>query len=308
MSDLLVIAHGKLQCGYAARRWAQAELRLREIFGNGVEIRFTAGQGDATGIARDALKSGENWLAAAGGDGTFYETANGYFVAGRNIRPSAALSFIPSGSGNDWARTLGIPLNALSSVEALERSHVRQVDVGLVTFRETGGGRGKRVFLNVAEAGAGGRLVALVNEGFPFARTRLGYRVGSIAVALSYIRRNLRISLDSGPEISTGPALSLIVAGGQYFGAGMRCAPTARPDDGKLEVIVIGDFGRVELLGKIHRFFSGTHLSHPKVFHRSARTIDVDSEGEVLLELDGELVGSLPATFAVLPGALTIRL
>ncbi len=308
MTDLLVIVHGRLLRTSSARGWARAELRLREIFGAGVEIQFTGGPGDATLLARKALESGTDWLAAAGGDGLFHEVVNGFFEAGKNIRPSAALSFIPWGSGNDWARTLEIMLSPLDAISALPRARMARVDVGLVSFRASDGSVGERVFLNVAEAGVGGRLVALLNEGFPLARTRIGYRLGSIAAALAYVPQKLDLVIDGVPLILTRPALSLIVASGRYFGSGMKCAPTARPDDGLFEVIIIGDFGRAELLCKIHLLFSGTHLSDPKVFHRSAQTIDAASDEEVLLELDGELVGTLPASFRVLPHALAIRL
>ncbi len=307
MSDLFVIAHGRLQHGSAGRRWARAEARLRETFGSRVDIRFTAGAGEATGLARCALESGADWLAAAGGDGTLNEVANGFFDAGRNVRPSAALSFIPAGSGNDWARTIGTPTESRAAIAAMVRSQPRRVDAGRVSFRCGGGSTAERVFLNVAEAGAGGRLVARANESGPLARTRIGYRLGSISVALTYERPSLRLVLDGESPFHTGPVLSLIIAGGRFFGAGMKCAPMALPDDGLLEVIVIGDFGKTELLRKIHTFYSGTYLSDPKIRHRSARTIDVSSSAEVLLELDGELVGSLPASFCVLPGALTIR-
>jgi len=307
MSDLLVVAHGKLQHGSARRSWARAELRLREVFGNRVEIRYTAGGGDAAHLARSALQSGADWLAAAGGDGTNHEVVNGFFDSGRNIRPSAALSFIPCGSGNDWARTLGIPMTAPEAVAALPNSALRRVDVGLVFFSSPGGSGGERVFLNVAEAGAGGVLVSRIEAGLALARSGIGYRLGTVAVALTCPRRNLKIAIDGAPAIDSGPALSLIVAGGRYFGAGMKCAPSACPDDGLFEVIVIGNFGNWELLRKIPRFFSGTYLSDPKVFHCSARTIEASSDDQVLLELDGELVGALPAGFRVLPGALSVR-
>lgn len=307
MRDLLVIAHGKLQHGLAGRRWARGALRLREIFGDAVEIRFTSQPGDATRLSRRALESGVDWVAAAGGDGTIHEVVNGYFEAGRNIRPSASLSFLPCGSGNDWVRTLKIPTDVLAAVAALPGSRIRPVDVGLASFQALDGSTGQRVFLNVAEAGVGGKLIALINDGLVLACTRIGYRLGTIAVALNYSRPNLQLVIDGGRAISTGPTLSLIIAGGRYFGAGMQCAPMARPDDGLLEVIVLGDFGRAELLYKIHRFFSGTYLTDPKTTHRSACSVDVQSSDQVFLELDGELVGSLPASFRVLPRALTIR-
>ncbi len=307
MRDLLVIAHGKLQHGSAGRRWARAELRLREVFGGGVEIRFTSAKGDAATLTRAALDSGAGWLAAAGGDGTIHEVVNGFFVGGENIRPDVPLSFLPCGSGNDWTRTLEIPGNLMDAVTSLHGSCIRRVDVGIARY-QTAGGRGQeRVFLNVAEAGVGGKVVALMNAHPGIARTRVGYRLGTMAAALIHRRQILEVAIDGNPAISTGPTLSFIIAGGRYFGAGMKCAPMARLDDGLFEVIILGDFSPAELLYKIHRFFSGTYLDDRKITHRTARSIDVRSAAQVLLELDGELVGTLPASFRILPGALAIR-
>ena len=117
----------------------------------------------------------------------------------------------------------------------------------------------------------------------------------------------LRLVVDEGIPVDAGPTLSLIVACGRYFGAGMNCAPMASPDDGLFEVITLGDFGAAELLFKVRRFFSGTYLSDPKVHHRSVRAIEATSEERVLLEMDGELVGTLPVRIRVLPSALAIR-
>jgi diacylglycerol kinase family enzyme len=139
MRDLLVIAHGKLQHGSSGRRWARAEQRLREVFGTCVEIRFTSGPGHATGLTRAALESGARWLAAAGGDGTNHEVVNGFFEGEENIRPEVPLSFLPCGSGNDWARTLEIPGNLVDAVTLLTASSTRRVDVGLARFQTAGG-------------------------------------------------------------------------------------------------------------------------------------------------------------------------
>lgn len=307
MKDLLVIANGILQRGSAGRRWAGAELRLKEVFGNRFEIQFTLARNDATQMARSALEAGATWLAAAGGDGTIHEVVNGYFSGAKNIRPEADLSFIPCGSGNDWTRTLGIPAHPAHAVTALQRSVARRVDVGLAEFQAPEGSPNTRVFLNVAEAGVGGRMAAHLNEGMSLKRTRIGYRLNTIAGALTYRRCGLEVVIDGDAAISTGPALSLIVAGGQYFGAGMRCAPMAQPDDGLLEIIIIGNFGKMELLWKIHRFFSGSYLTDSKVTHRSARSLEVRPAGRVCLELDGEFAGLLPARFRILPAALAIR-
>jgi YegS/Rv2252/BmrU family lipid kinase len=307
MTELLVIAHGNLEKGLMRKTWTGASQRLRAIFGDRVEISFTSAPGDATRLAREALQAGVEWVAAAGGDGTIHEVLNGFFRGPENIRPRASLSFLPCGSGNDWVRTLNIPAQTLQAVDLLAKSRVHSADVGFAQYRASDGSTEERVFLNAAEAGIGGRVVAFMKSGFSLAGSGVGYRLSAIAAALTGRRTRLRLAFDGNQPIASGPVLSLIVAGGRYFGAGMHCAPMARPDDGLFEIITLGDFGKVELLFKVRRFFSGTYLGDPKVSHRSARAIEALSDDPVPLELDGELVGILPARIRVLPGALAIR-
>src|SRR5262245_37822116 len=96
--DLLIIAHGKLQQGRPRKRFDAALRRLHEIFGSGIEARFTASRGDATRLTRVALQEeGAGWLAAAGGDGTIHEVVNGFFDRDRNLQPKSSLSFLPCG-------------------------------------------------------------------------------------------------------------------------------------------------------------------------------------------------------------------
>ncbi len=302
MEQLIVIAHGRIE---GTRRWRAAEVRLREMFGNSLEMRFTRRNGDARRMAREALLSGAGWLAVAGGDGTINEVLNGFFDQGHNIRPECALSFLPCGSGNDYVRMLGVPADPLQAAEALRYSKIRWVDVGLACFRGLDGGCEQRVFANIAEAGVGGTLVAH-RDGW-WCRTRFGYRLASLVTALAYRPYRLQMRIDGSNLSVPNPALSVIVAQGRYFGYGMHCAPMAKPDDGLLEAIVIGDVGARQILSKIRTFFSGTYLKIPKVQHYSARTVEVVGPENVYLELDGDMVGTLPATFSIAPAALQLR-
>ncbi len=306
MAELLVIANGIFQHRLAGAGWEAVTLRLRELFGGAVEIEFTSRRGHATELARAALVSGMRWIAAAGGDGTINEVVNGYFEKGRNIRPESALSILPCGSGNDWARTLGLPRSLLRAADGLAHSSLHAVDAGHARFRNLDGSAGERVFLNVAEAGAGARLVAR-RSGAGYFRRRLGYRVHALATALSQPARSLQLTFDGSTGTVTEPVLSLIIAGGRYFGGGMHCAPMARPDDGLLEVITLGNFGWAEILAKIGTFFSGTYIRDSKVTHRSVRSLEATSSEKVYLEMDGELAGTLPAVVTVLPLALQLR-
>jgi len=307
MTDLLVIANGKHRKGFSSGRWKRAITRLREIFGNRVEIQYTSQRGDGRHLAREALLSGAGWLAAAGGDGTIHEVVNGYFDRGRNIQPKSSLSFLPCGMGNDWIRTLGLPTDMHDSIESLVRAKVHLVDVGYARVQSLSGKTEEEVFINIAEAGMGAKVVENMDRRARVLRIPLSYVLGAITATLSYSPRRLQLILDGRTAIATEPLLSLIAANGRYFGAGMNCAPMAQPDDGLLEVITVGNFGKVEVVFNLRSFMKGTYLDMPKVKHHSVRSIDLSSGEKVLLELDGELVGTLPASIGILPQALQLR-
>ena len=307
MTDLLVIANGRNQKGFRARRWQRAISRLREIFGTGLEIRYTSHRGDGARLTREALVAGVDWLAAAGGDGTIHEVLNGFFDNGINVRPSSSLSFLPCGLGNDWIRTLGLPMDLFGSIELLGRARPHLVDVGHARFQGLSGRTEDEVFINIAEAGIGAKVVEYMEHGVMPVRNHLAYVMGAFIAILSYLPRPLELELDGDKTIATDPLLSLIVANGCYFGAGMKCAPMARPDDGRLEVIAVGEFSRAEAALKFRSFMNGTYLDLPRVEHYSSKAVGLASGDRVPLELDGELVGHLPAHIRLLPQAVRLR-
>ena len=298
MTELLVIVNGRIT---QRRSWERAEARLRTLFGNKVEIRNTRGRGDATRIAREALESSADWIAAAGGDGTINEVLNGFFDGERSVRPGAALSFLPCGTANDWVRTVGSPLELQDAIDALPAARPGAVDVGVARFCGRDGATVERVFLNFAEAGVGSEVIRRLEQ------RRGAYLPAAIRAAFSYLPRRFDLALDQEAARSVGPLLSVIVAGGRYFGSGIRMAPMAQPDDGLLEVITLGDFSRAEILRKISKFVRGRYFDEPKVHHYSARELAAVSADPVSLILDREIAGELPATIRVAPRALKVR-
>ncbi len=293
-----MIVNGRIK---RRRWWGRAEARLLALFGNSVEIRYTRGRGDASRITREVLEGGADWIAAAGGDGTINEVVNGFFAGARCVFPGAALSFLPCGTANDWVRTVGSPLRLRDAVDALPAANPSTVDVGLAQGRSRSGEPLERVFLNFAEAGVGSEVIRRIEQ------RRGAYLPAAIRAAFSYVPRRFDLRLDQEEARSTGPLLSVIVASGRYFGSGIRVAPMARPDDGLLEVITLGNFSRAEILRKITKFVRGRYLDEPKVNHYSVRELAAISAEPVSLILDGEIAGELPVTIRAVPRALKIR-
>lgn len=309
----LVIVNPASAGGATGESWPSVASALRAHFGP-FKCAFTEAQGDATRIAEREARAGRRFIIACGGDGTISEVANGILRAGAE----AELGLLPSGTGGDFRRTLKVSEVAADAARQLREGESRRIDVGRVTFRNMEGTLDERFFLNVASSGMGGEVVRRVKgEGAswlpPAASRLLGGRVSFAAAALqttlTFSKPTLRIRIDERPAFRLRIA-NLCIANAQYFGGGMRVAPTAKLNDGLLDVVAIGDLSPLSILANSYRIYLGTHLGMREVGHTRARRIEAsaDADGaDVLLEVDGELTGHLPATFEVVPQALLLR-
>jgi diacylglycerol kinase family enzyme len=158
--------------------------------------------------------------------------------------------------------------------------------------------------MNVADAGIGSEVADLVNRGFKLINGETTFTVAGAIALLRWRNKRMRIVVD-GDE-TTMLAQQVIVANCKYAGGGMRVAPDAVPDDGWLDVIVIGDVGTVETLGLMAKVRKGTHLAHPKITHRLGRHVEISCDEPVAVDADGERPGMLPATFDVVAGAIEV--
>src|ERR1700737_2949867 len=148
--------------GTTGKRWPQVSKHISE---HGLEHSsvLTSGPAEATRLSADALESGAQTVVAVGGDGTVSEVANAFFASGRSF-DNAALGLLPFGTGGDYRRTLGIPLELEEAIEGLQGRKVRRIDVGRVEMEALDGGRTMRHFVNIADAGIGGVVVERVNR------------------------------------------------------------------------------------------------------------------------------------------------
>ena len=241
-------------------------------------------------------------VVAVGGDGTVHEVVNGLLTQGTE-EPVPVLGVIPTGSGCDYARSLALP-NHLAAAAACLSSPTppRVVDIGEVRCQGIGGER-RRLFANVAEVGIGAD-VAYRASLLPRACGPARY-VGGFALALPGHRPS-----DARVETTTdryqGPLTNLVVAIGQYFGAGMHIAPAADLSDGEFDVQVqLGS--KLDYALAIPKLYRGTHLPHPRVLEWRSGTVEVSCEPAARLEADGELLGTTPASFRILPAALRVK-
>ena len=257
------------------------------------EIRVTTKPGSAARFARTAIKKGRETIVAAGGDGTLNEVINGI---GENLG-EARVGLLPLGTGNDFARSIEMPVDLEAAIEVIRAGETRAVDLVRVTSDEV------RYFVNVSAGGFSG----LVNEKLTPEMKKtwgpLAY-LRSAAAALPELRAyRTTLSVDNS-ESMTMELYNVVVANGRYVAGGTLIAPDAAIDDGLLDVILIPQRPATELALVIAQIALGTHLSSAAIIHRRAEKLTVNSKPGMWFNVDGELVGNEPATFEIAPRAL----
>ncbi len=268
-----------------------------------IDVQLTSRAGEATELTRAALTAGAKRIVAVGGDGTFNEVANGFFDATRKIS-DASLGFVPAGTGGDFRKTIGIP-NDWAGAVALLSCAPRLIDVGRLTYTADEGER-HRLFVNIASFGIGGLVDHYVNNSSKALGGTLAFAIATLKAGLRY--QNARVELVVDGTKTEARIYNVAVANGRYFGGGMKVAPNASVDDGQFDVVTLGDFSFGDLLRHGLDIYSGAHLNHPKVSVTRAKKVTATSrDGEVLLDVDGEQLGRLPATFEMLPRALLVH-
>jgi YegS/Rv2252/BmrU family lipid kinase len=255
-----------------------------------VDIRILKGKGDGEAQARRAVKEGVELVVGIGGDGTLHEIGNGL------VGTETSLGIVPLGSGNAFARALGVPMVPHRAIRALLSGRPIALDVGEVEGR---------VFLSTAGIG----LDAAVGQEFDKSPIRGGIPYFGIAAMefLQYQPVEVRVETD-GQSRSLRPLL-VTVANTNQFGMGAVIAPKARPDDGLLDVCLISEVSVLEALIHSPKLFLGAIDQVPHVEIFQTKEVRVSLEREVPAHLDGEPTAlSKEIVFRVRPRALRVWL
>jgi len=305
----VVVVNPRSAGGALERRWPEMARVLRRELG-GIEAVLTTGPRDATRLAREAIAAGAELIVAVGGDGTIHEVVNGFFDDdGKPAGSGAALGILPFGTGGDFRRTAGIPREIDAAAAVLRAHKTRVIDVGRLEYRKhDGGGTGRSMFINSASGGMAGLVDQVANSSSKIAGGQISFLIASARAWLKYRRLPVRLVFDGKEDDAVEVKMvNVAVTNGRYFGGGMFVAPNAELDDGLFDVITIGDLSPLEVAMHFPKLYKGTHLAVPNISVRRAARVEISPlGGEVLLDVDGEQLGVLPATFTVVPRALTL--
>ena len=235
-----------------------------------------------------------------GGDGSVNEVANG--VAGRD---GIEIAVIARGTGWDFVRTHGIPRNVDAALAVARDGRARDVDLGRATYRSWAGADAEAHFANIASAGMSGAIAQRANDTSKALGGKISYLWATLAVFARWQVGEVRVSVDD--ETRSGRMHDVVVANGRYFGGGMMICPEASPDDGRFDVLLIGDLTKRDLMVTLPKTYRGTHLPHPKAELLRGAAVTIDAEAPLPIELDGEQPGTTPARLEIVPRALRVR-
>lgn len=307
----LVIVNPRSASGSTRSNWSAIASDLRTHFGP-FQVAFTKGPGDGIELARRAALEGRRLIIACGGDGTVNEIANGIITS----ETDCELGVFPSGTGGDFRRTLGTPSEPREAARALKDGCSKHIDAGRVTFRGLNGEEQSRYFLNVTSFGLAASIIKRVKGSSSLnwlpsdtIRGRASFALSTLQEVLTTGPTRVRIKIDDRDE-SPLSTVNFCIANARYFGGGMLIAPSATLNDGLFDVVNIGDINTAKIVLNSYTLYRGTHLNLPEVSSIPAKRIEarpLEEGEEILIEVDGELLGKLPATYEIVPNALVVR-
>lgn len=272
--------------------------------GAAVRVVPTTGPGDAERITADALRAGgerPDVIVACGGDGTIHQVANALAAArAADTGVTTALGLAPSGRCNDFARALGIPLDAAGMARVLTIGESRPIDLGRVNGR---------YFCTVATVGIDAEVTQYVDSARLPINGTPAYLFGAVRVLMRYRAPAVRLEGDFGRF--EGRVFLASTANTSSYGGSIPIVPQADPTDGVLHLCIIRAVSRWRALFLVPTVLRGRHERSPEVRIVATRRFRIDAEdadAPLVLWADGERLGATPATVEVVPGAIAVML
>jgi YegS/Rv2252/BmrU family lipid kinase len=279
----------------------QAALRHGDVHARVLETR-EPGHGER--LAAAAADLGHDRVVAVGGDGTVQEVINGLMSGSAPGTPPPMLGVVPAGSGNDLARSLGLPLAPLEALPVALGDRTRPLDLGLAASDGV-----ERYFHAAGGTGFDAEVAfTMAAKRSRWQRGRAGYFLATLNELRRYRNRELRIRLATpeGARELEGRFLFVAFANGPFYGGGMQICPDASNHDGMLDVCLVGDISRLGALRELPGIYRGAHVNHPLVELVRVLEMRIEGQPETRVHLDGEPLGTLPVDVRIRPAALQV--
>ena len=325
----MLIVNPVAGAGAGLKMWDELQLALKDLAFDYDHV-FTERPGHAIELAKEAASSGYSTVVVVGGDGTIFEVTNGLMAVERAKRP--VMGVIPCGRGSDYCRTLEIPQDWRVAASMLLSGRKRTVDVGWMEYVNNEGKPVEGYFANIAGLGFDGEVTERANN-MPDRTTKALGGIGTYLASLLITFANFKekdVELHVDDEAHRVLATTVVIANCQYFGGRMRIAPEAVCDDGLFDIVVIGSGGgspildqppdtplpehswlertlaKVKMATNVPRLYRGTHVQLESVKTLRGRKVKVLSDDRMVLQADGEVIGTGPFQAELIPAALDI--
>lgn len=253
------------------------------------DLVSTEAAGHATQLAAEAAAQGWKTVVGVGGDGTMNEVLNGIMGTGANM------GFIPAGTGNDFARSLDIPLNLRGAVEVLAKGRTVPMDIG----RDSQG-----YFSIILGLGFPSDVMQHVNTSNNIFRGPLAITASIVQVVHKLRPYPVHIQLDDRDFSTT--VMGIFILNTRFTGGGLQISPAAAYDDGQLDIVIMHEMKKLDLLRTLPKAYKGNHLGHPAVEHCRSTTVKVTTAEPLPKLFDGNVYGESPVDAQILPGALRV--
>lgn len=280
-----------------ARRALPALQRFAQETGWRADFQITTSVEDLRQRASDAAQAGRSRIFAVGGDGTFQVLVNAV-----GVHSDIILGLIPAGGGNDLALSLGIPLDTVAAARLLLEGTVCLLDAVQVKTAD-----------GVARLYTGGGGVGLDAEASRYAggiyrnvRGRMRYVLSALRALAGFHSMHVRVQTDAGHEMDIkGHALLVAVLNTPSYGAGVRLAPGASMDDGKLDLVLLDNLGFFEVLTMLPALLRGD-VHTKRLQRRAVKRVRIETDRPCAFHADGEIVGATPVEVEIVPSALRV--
>jgi YegS/Rv2252/BmrU family lipid kinase len=302
--EWMIIVNPNAGTGKGKKDWNKISVLLKEE-NLPFSVKFTERKGHAIILTIEGIKEGFRKIITVGGDGTLNEVVNGAFSNDTCPTKDISLAMVPVGSGNDWGRMFGIPLDYEKAIKIISENKLMLHDIGLMSFYD-GTEKKKRYFINIA--GLGFESVVVRRANIQKDKGRSGkaiYFYNLLMSLLSYKNTKAEIIIDD-EKIINADVFSINIGNGRYCGGGMRQTPDALPDDGVLDATIINGMGKFEIIRNLKILYDGTILNHPKIDGYKCKNIKVSSDSIIYTEADGESLGHTPVEFSIIPSSINI--
>ncbi|HEY8964806.1 MAG TPA: diacylglycerol kinase family protein [Candidatus Methylacidiphilales bacterium] len=294
MNRTCIILNPAARSEKAKRLKSQIE-SLAASLPEGASIKYTEGPGDAEAKAERAVEQGYRTIVAAGGDGTINEVVNGLtgFAEEGDEPPEVTLGILPIGTVNVFSMELGIPSQLEKAWEIIVRGKTRLIDLARANDHR---------FVQLAGVGFDAQIVARTEWE---SKKRLG--------PLSYVLTGAQIVTEKPPKLvvrtaegKTYKGCFVLIGNGRFYGGPFSICKEAKLDDGLLDVCIFEQMNPLALVWYLQGILTGKHTSFPDVRYFKSRSLRVESDEKVPVEVDGELLGFLPCEFSVSPRSLRV--